>query len=68
MVKDSLAQSAEVRLQLTQKEARQLLRLLEDHLHYGWIASDGEFDVVVDGMPSPTLVRVYDRLKREVTQ
>jgi len=50
-------------LSLTPEEARALLRLLDDHLCFGWIGLEGEFDVAASGEVSPTLERLYYRVR-----
>lgn len=52
----------EVVLRLTEAEARALLGVLSNHLRYGWIASDGEFGVVVDSPPSLKAGAVYEKV------
>lgn len=50
-------------LSLTPEEAKALLRLLDDHLYYGWVEMDGEFDVVASGEVHPLLRGLYYRVK-----
>lgn len=50
-------------LELSEKERKLLLVLLEDHLHYGWVEQDDEFQLVSSGEYSPTLEQLYRRLK-----
>jgi len=42
-----------------------LLEQLEEHLYYGWVYNVGEFDVEASGEVSPTLEKLYYRLKAE---
>jgi len=50
-------------LSLTPEEAKALLRLLDDHLYYGWVEMQGEFDVVASGEVHPLLRGLYYRVK-----
>ena len=52
-----------MRVELSEKEAKLLLDLLEEHLYYGWIYRVGEFDLEASGEVSPTLKKLYYRLK-----
>lgn len=54
-----------MQIELSEKELKALLELLNEHLYYGWIEQDGEFEVVSSGRVSPTLSRLYARLRRE---
>lgn len=51
-------------LELSEKETRLLLRLLKEHLYFGWIEQQGEFDLVSSGEISPTLRELYRRLRQ----
>ncbi len=57
-----------MQIELSEKEREVLLELLEEHLYYGWIEQDGEFEVVASGEVSPTLEKLYYRLKRPQQQ
>jgi len=52
-----------VALLLTPKEARRLLRLLDDHLYFGWVGLQGE-KVVATWEVDPILEELYRRLRR----
>jgi len=54
-----------MQVELSEKEAKVLLELLEEHLYYGWVYNVGEFDVEASGEVSPTLEKLYYRLKAE---
>ncbi|ADH62480.1 hypothetical protein Mesil_0551 [Allomeiothermus silvanus DSM 9946] len=54
-----------MRLELSEKEIRVLLQLLEEHRYYGWVEEDGEFGTVASGQVSPTLEALYRRIKQE---
>jgi hypothetical protein len=52
-----------MRIELSEKELRLLLELLQDHFYYGWIEQDGEFGVAASGWVSEVLRELYRRLK-----
>jgi len=52
-----------MQIELSEKEVKALLELLKEHLYYGWIEQDGEFEVVSSGQVSATLRELYRRLK-----
>jgi len=54
-----------VQVELSPKEVRALLALLEEHISYGWIEQEGEFAVVASGRVSSTLQELLRRLKAE---
>jgi hypothetical protein len=54
-----------VQVELSLKEVRALLALLEEHISYGWIEQEGEFAVVASGRVSNTLQALLCRLKTE---
>jgi len=54
-----------MQIELSAKEVRLLLDLLKEHLHYGWVYRVGEFDLEASGEVSPTLEKLYYRLKAE---
>ena len=54
-----------MQVELSEKEAKVLLEQLEEHLYYGWDYHVGEFDVEASGEVSPTLEKLYYRLKAE---
>lgn len=54
-----------MKVELSPQELKALLLLLEEHLYYGWIEQDGEFEVVSSGQVSPTLEALYRRIKQE---
>ncbi|GAO74253.1 hypothetical protein [Meiothermus ruber] len=54
-----------MQIELSEKEVKALLELLKEHLYYGWIEQDGEFEVVSSGQVSPTLEALYRRIKQE---
>ncbi|GIW31548.1 MAG: hypothetical protein KatS3mg071_1722 [Meiothermus sp.] len=53
-----------MKVELSPQELKALLLLLEEHLYYGWIEQDGEFEVVASGRVSPALLALLQRLKR----
>jgi len=53
-----------MQIELSEKEMELLLELLQEHLYFGWIALEGEFDVVATGQVSPTLSELYGRIKQ----
>lgn len=60
-----------VTLELDEKEVRALLRLLEDHLYYGWVEAEGECGwegarLVPSGEASPALQGLYRRVRELV--
>jgi len=57
-----------MQIELSAKEVKVLLELLEEHLHFGWVYSVGEFEVEASGEVSPTLEKLYYRLKRAQQQ
>ena len=54
-----------MQIELSEKEVKALLELLKEHLYYGWIEQDGEFEVVSSGRVSATLEALYRRIKQE---
>ena len=54
-----------MKIELSLKEVKALLELLEEHISYGWVYNVGEFDVEASGEVSPTLEKLYYRLKAE---
>ena len=54
-----------MQIELSAKEVKVLLELLKEHLHFGWVYEIGEFDVEASGEVSPTLEKLYHRLKAE---
>jgi len=54
-----------MQIELSVKEVKVLLELLEEHISYGWIEQEGEFEVEASGEVSPTLEKLYYRLKAE---
>ncbi|GIW28922.1 MAG: hypothetical protein KatS3mg070_2285 [Meiothermus sp.] len=50
-------------LDLDPKEAGALERLLGDHLYFGWVELEGEFDLAASGVVSEALRSVYRRLR-----
>jgi hypothetical protein len=57
-----------MQIELSEKEVKALLELLKEHISYGWIEQEGEFEVVASGEVSPTLEKLYYRLKRPQQQ
>ncbi|PZA07465.1 peptidylprolyl isomerase [Meiothermus sp. Pnk-1] len=53
-----------MQVQLSEKEARALLELLQEHLYYGWIEGEGEFGVTASGRVSEALRELYRRLRQ----
>ena len=53
-------------LELSRREALELLRLLDDHIYFGWVGLEGEFEVGATGEVSESLRNLYRRLKQEV--
>ena len=61
----------DVVLTLSPREANLLLDLLGEHIEFGWVERNGEFDLVSSGEVSPTLYEMYRRLwaiSREQTE
>ena len=54
-----------MQIELSAKEVKVLLELLREHLRFGWIYNVGEFNVEASGEVSPTLEKLYYRLKAE---
>jgi hypothetical protein len=54
-----------MQIELSEKEVKALLELLEEHVSYGWIEQEGEFEVVASGRVSSTLRELLRRLKVE---
>jgi len=54
-----------MQIELSAKEVKVLLELLEEHISYGWVYNLGEFEVEASGEVSPTLEKLYYRLKAE---
>ena len=54
-----------MQIELSAKEVKVLLELLEEHISYGWVYHLGEFEVEASGEVSPTLEKLYYRLKAE---
>ena len=52
-------------LEISEKERKALLELLKEHLYYGWIEQDGEFELTSSGRVSPTLQGLYRRIRQE---
>ena len=57
-----------MQIELSLKEIKALLELLKEHLHFGWVYEVGEFGVEASGEVSPTLEKLYYRLKRAQQQ
>jgi hypothetical protein len=54
-----------MQIELSVKEIKALLELLEEHISYGWIEQEGEFEVTASGRVSSTLRELLRRLKAE---
>jgi hypothetical protein len=54
-----------MQIELSAKEVKALLELLEEHVSYGWIEQEGEFEVVASGRVSSALRELLRRLKVE---
>ena len=52
-----------MQIELSPKEVKALLKLLEEHISYGWIKQEGEFEVNASWEVSPTLEKLYYHLK-----
>jgi hypothetical protein len=52
-------------IELEEKELAALMELLKEHLYYGWIEQDGEFELTSSGRVSPTLQGLYRRIRQE---
>lgn len=53
-----------ITIEVEPQELKALLRLLEDHIRWGWVELMGEFEVEASGRVSPYLERLYARLRR----
>ncbi|MGK0620061.1 peptidylprolyl isomerase [Meiothermus cerbereus] len=54
-----------MQIELSEKEVKALLELLKEHINYGWIEQEGEFEVLASGRVSATLKELLRRLKAE---
>jgi len=54
-----------MQIELSPKEVKALLKLLEEHISYGWIKQEGEFELTSSGRVSPTLQGLYRRIRQE---
>lgn len=53
-----------MQVELSPKELRVLLELLEEHRYFGWIYQAGEFGVGGSGEVSPTLEALLGRIRK----